>query len=209
MLVSGGWDNNVFIYDMRYRGPIHAIFGPHICGDSIDFKSDGYTMVCGSHRGEDALEVYDLRMMRRSRVIAWDGTGSQELFAQEPETETDIDALAPETDLEQEERKDSDSDDDATTAETRPQRSKDNPTIAPFIYTTMINQREDLIFAGGAGKNEMRVFDFEAGSIVAMIGNSPKSILTRATGRTTEKLRPRWGSSRASCARTRGILRSA
>ena len=84
MLVSGGWDNNVFIYDMRYRGPVHAIYGPHICGDSIDFKSDGHTMICGSYRGEDALEVYDLRMMKRSRIVAWEGTGAQALLPQEP-----------------------------------------------------------------------------------------------------------------------------
>lgn len=76
VLVSGGWDNNVFVYDMRFRGPVHALYGPHICGDSIDFKTDGYTMICGSYRGEDALEVYDLRMMKRSRLIPWEGTGS-------------------------------------------------------------------------------------------------------------------------------------
>ena len=89
IICSGGWDNNVFVYDMRYRGPVHAIYGPHICGESIDFKSDGYTMACGSYRGEDALEIYDLRMMRRSRVINWEGNGAQELFAQEPETDFD------------------------------------------------------------------------------------------------------------------------
>ena len=48
----------------------------------------------------------------------------------------------------------------------------------------MINQREDLIFAGGAGKNEMRVFDFDTGNIVAMIGNLPKSILCGALANT-------------------------
>ena len=81
ILVSGGWDNNIFVYDMRYRGPVHAIYGPHICGDSIEFKRDGYTMICGSYRGEDALEAYDLRMMRRSRVFSWEGTGAHELLA--------------------------------------------------------------------------------------------------------------------------------
>jgi len=44
----------------------------------------------------------------------------------------------------------------------------------------MISKREDLIFAGGAGKNEMRVFDFETGNIVALVGNLPKSILCGA-----------------------------
>jgi len=110
MLVSGGWDNNLFVYDMRYRGPVHAIYGPHICGDSIDFKRDGYTMVAGSYRGEDALEIFDLRMMKRSRVVAWQGSGAEELL---PNTTDVDDDSAPATDTdadttEQEERKEGD-----------------------------------------------------------------------------------------------------
>ena len=187
MLVSGGWDNNVFVYDMRYRGPVHAIYGPHICGDSIDFKRDGYTMVAGSYRGEDALEVYDLRMMKRSRVIPWHGTGAEELLPNEVVTDLDEDEAAPETDAdttEQEERKAG----DTTEASTQMRyRRKDKPSIAPFIYTTMVNKREDLIFAGGAGKNEMRLFDFETGKIVALISNLPKSVLCGALSNTSNQ----------------------
>ena len=50
MLASGGWDNTVQIYDIRKKGPIHSIYGPHICGDAIDFKDDGNTMLTGSYR---------------------------------------------------------------------------------------------------------------------------------------------------------------
>lgn len=123
MLVSGGWDNNVFVYDMRYRGPVHAIYGPHICGDAIDFKRDGYTMICGSYRGEDALEVYDLRMMKRSRVYPWEGTGAQTLLPQEPQTDNETMSEKPVTDTEteaneteREEHKGADDSSDATTA---------------------------------------------------------------------------------------------
>ena len=186
MLVSGGWDNNVFVYDMRYRGPVHAIYGPHICGDAIDFKTDGHTMLCGSYRGEDALEVFDLRMMKRSRVFAWEGTGAQALLPQEPQTDTDTMSEAPVTDTEaenneteQEEHKVGETSSEATTAQTRVRRP-DKPVIAPFIYTAMINKREDMVFAGGAGKNEMRIFDYESGNIIAMIGNLPKSVLCGA-----------------------------
>lgn len=187
MLVSGGWDNNVFVYDMRYQGPIHAIYGPHICGDSIDFKRDGYTMVCGSYRGEDALEVYDLRMMKRSRVIPWMGTGAEELLPNEPVTDIDESDAAPvtESETEIEERKAGDTTEASTVA--RRARQADHPAIAPFIYTTMINAREDIIFAGGAGKNEMRLFDFESGNIVAMIGNLPKSVLCGALANTSNQ----------------------
>ena len=51
----------------------------------------------------------------------------------------------------------------------------------------MLNKREDMIFAGGAGKNEMRIFDFETGNIVAMIGNLPKSVLCGALANTSNQ----------------------
>ena len=94
--------------------------------------------------------------------------------------------MAPATDTEneadREERKGNES--EATTAATR-KRKKDKPSVAPFLYTTMINKREDLLFAGGAGKNEMRVFDFNTGNIVAMIGGLPKSVLCGALANTS------------------------
>ena len=52
--------------------------------------------------------------------------------------------------------------------------------FAPMLYTTCFNKTEDLLFCGGAGKNEMRVFDWQTGNIVALIGNLPKSILCGA-----------------------------
>ena len=130
--------------------------------------------------------------MKRSRVIAWGGTGVQELFPVEPETDGDMNEAAPETEseaqeTEQEERKGPvPGDSEASTAATRIRR-KDNPIIAPFLYTTMLNQREDLLFAGGSGKNEMRIFDFDSGSLVAMIGNLPKSILCGALANTSDQ----------------------
>ena len=77
-MVSGGWDNTVQIYDLRYRGPVSSIYGPHICGDCIEIRSDGYTMMTGSYRMEDPIEVWDLRMNRRTRFIPWEGSGNQE-----------------------------------------------------------------------------------------------------------------------------------
>lgn len=83
MIVSGGWDNTVQIYDMRYRGPVHSIYGPHICGDCIEIRNDGHTMMTGSHRMEDVIEIWDLRMNKRTRTIPWEGTGAQEDFVYE------------------------------------------------------------------------------------------------------------------------------
>lgn len=75
MLVSGGWDRTVQIYDLRTRGPVNFLFGPHICGETLSFRNDGYTMVSGSYRMHDAIEVWDLRKLARTKVIDWEGTG--------------------------------------------------------------------------------------------------------------------------------------
>jgi len=50
------------------------------------------------------------------------------------------------------------------------------------LYTVTFNKQQDLLFAGGAGKNEMRVFDWDSGAIVAMVSNIPKSILCADVG---------------------------
>lgn len=78
MIVSGGWDNTIQIYDTRYRGPVSSIYGPHICGDCIEIRNDGVTMMTGSYRMDDVIEVWDLRVNRRVRTIPWEGTGTQD-----------------------------------------------------------------------------------------------------------------------------------
>lgn len=50
MMVSGGWDNTIQIYDIREKGPVASIFGPHVCGEALDFRNDGYTLLSGSYR---------------------------------------------------------------------------------------------------------------------------------------------------------------
>ena len=72
-IVSGGWDNTMQIYDTREKGPVASIYGPHICGDSIDFRNDGYTVLTGSYRNDDALQIWDLRKRECVRTIEWDG----------------------------------------------------------------------------------------------------------------------------------------
>ena len=60
-IASGGWDNTVQIYDVRANGVVGSIYGPHVCGDAIDFRNDGFTMMTGSYRQDNALELWDLR----------------------------------------------------------------------------------------------------------------------------------------------------
>lgn len=97
ILASGGWDNTVQIYDIRKKGPVASIYGPHVCGDAIDFKNDGYTMLTGSYRQDNVLELWDLRNFKKMRDLSWEGpTKSNETL----ETQLDEARL-----LEDEERK--------------------------------------------------------------------------------------------------------
>lgn len=42
-----------------------------------------------------------------------------------------------------------------------------------------------MIFAGGAGKNQVRVFDYESGSLICVISDMPRSVLCMDTAYTT------------------------
>jgi len=38
IIVSGGWDNTVQIWDARTGFSQRSIYGPHLCGDSLDLQ---------------------------------------------------------------------------------------------------------------------------------------------------------------------------
>lgn len=69
IIMSGGWDNTVQIWDMRTERSVRSIFGPHICGDSLD--CDGDTILTGSWRPDDILETWDYGSGRKIESIPW------------------------------------------------------------------------------------------------------------------------------------------
>ncbi len=109
-------------------------------------------MVTGSYRLEDSIEVWDLRMFKRSRLIPWEGSGSQQALLYDDDSGAGL-----------------------SVAKKVLKQSKEDS--APYLYTCSLNKKQDLLFAGGAGKNELRVFDFESGNIVGMVSNLPKAIM--------------------------------
>eukprot|EP01083_Nonionella_stella_P081945 226037_1 len=56
-LITGGWDNTVYIWDLRTGHAIRNIFGPHIAGDALDIFDD--MVLTASWRPEKPVEIWD------------------------------------------------------------------------------------------------------------------------------------------------------
>lgn len=56
VIISGGWDCTIQIWDIRTRESVRNIMGPNICGDAIDIRGD--EVLAGSWRSEKALQVF-------------------------------------------------------------------------------------------------------------------------------------------------------
>lgn len=59
VLISGGWDNNVILWDIRAGRSIGGVFGPLIAGESIEFCEN--SLYTGSYDYKNQIQVWDLR----------------------------------------------------------------------------------------------------------------------------------------------------
>ncbi|KAG8469846.1 hypothetical protein KFE25_006301 [Diacronema lutheri] len=69
MLLSAGWDNTIQMWDLRTEGSVRSIFGPHICGDSVDIS--GNDIVSGSWRPTEQLQLWDYRSGELIANVPW------------------------------------------------------------------------------------------------------------------------------------------
>lgn len=93
MLLSGGWDNNVKIWDIRSGQAVRSIYGPYICGDALDIH-DGYVLT-GSWRGDKQLQMWDVGTSELVDDLSWNkelgsATPCQLYCAQFLKTEGDL-----------------------------------------------------------------------------------------------------------------------
>jgi len=47
MIISTAWDQNMLIYDLRVRGPVHVVTQVEVYGDGVDFHKDGNSLLTG------------------------------------------------------------------------------------------------------------------------------------------------------------------
>ncbi|KNC48228.1 uncharacterized protein AMSG_04458 [Thecamonas trahens ATCC 50062] len=69
IVLSGGWDNTVQIWDARVGSVVRSIYGPHVCGDAIDLAGD--KILTGSWREEDQLQLWDYGSGELLDTLPW------------------------------------------------------------------------------------------------------------------------------------------
>lgn len=80
MLVSAGLDRQILVWDIRTGdSPVANIHGPELAGDSIDVSRDGYSVLAGSHRSKNPIEIFDLRMNEDAKpTVSYGWRGNEE-----------------------------------------------------------------------------------------------------------------------------------
>eukprot|EP00927_Polykrikos_kofoidii_P022254 TRINITY_DN20818_c0_g2_i1.p1 TRINITY_DN20818_c0_g2~~TRINITY_DN20818_c0_g2_i1.p1 ORF type:complete len:464 (+),score=67.69 TRINITY_DN20818_c0_g2_i1:75-1394(+) len=71
VVITGGWDNTVQFWDIRRGHAVRAIYGPHVCGDSVDVSQDGQTILTGSWRVDKQLQLWDFRSEKLLETLPW------------------------------------------------------------------------------------------------------------------------------------------
>lgn len=67
--ISGGWDDTVQFWDRRQKHATKRIFGPHICGESIDINPKDNTILTASWRRHDGIQIWDYREATLQKTI--------------------------------------------------------------------------------------------------------------------------------------------
>jgi len=73
LVASGGWDNTVQIWDTRAGHAVRSIYGPHLCGDSLDLVVQGKatSLLTGSWRPGSPLEIWDFESGKLVQEVEW------------------------------------------------------------------------------------------------------------------------------------------
>lgn len=69
VIVSAGWDNNVFIWDVRERHPIDYFKAPKVSGDALDYKAGNQLIGCSD--SEEPLSLWNFAERTKICGIKW------------------------------------------------------------------------------------------------------------------------------------------
>eukprot|EP01016_Furgasonia_blochmanni_P055182 TRINITY_DN9194_c0_g1_i11.p1 TRINITY_DN9194_c0_g1~~TRINITY_DN9194_c0_g1_i11.p1 ORF type:complete len:260 (-),score=39.48 TRINITY_DN9194_c0_g1_i11:61-840(-) len=75
IVLTGGWDYRVIVWDLRERIPVKSIYGPMICGDGIDICDD--VIVTASWTQTNQLQTWDLGTTKNISTFDWEKAGPQ------------------------------------------------------------------------------------------------------------------------------------
>ncbi|CAI2374343.1 unnamed protein product [Moneuplotes crassus] len=82
LIISGGWDNTVLLWDLRTSKVVSSFYGPHICGDSLDIRNG--KILAGSYHNSDNLYLIDLETLELDQKINWYGDGFKKKDGKSP-----------------------------------------------------------------------------------------------------------------------------
>eukprot|EP00919_Chromeraceae_sp_WS-2016_P062187 GHVR01147261.1.p1 GENE.GHVR01147261.1~~GHVR01147261.1.p1 ORF type:complete len:249 (+),score=53.96 GHVR01147261.1:173-919(+) len=71
LVITGGWDNTVQVWDSRVGHSVKSLPNVEIRGDAIDVSNDGKTLLTGVHRSRNPLQLWDFGTMKPTGSIGW------------------------------------------------------------------------------------------------------------------------------------------
>ena len=69
-IYSGGWDKTIQFYDTRTCKVSNSIYGPEICGDSIDIS--GNILASGAWSTKEQIQLWDIRTLKCICNVQWE-----------------------------------------------------------------------------------------------------------------------------------------
>lgn len=71
IILSGGWDRTVRVWDSRSGRSEKTLWDCYICGDAVDVSSDGSRVLTGSKQVSNALQIWDFGTGRVAHTVEW------------------------------------------------------------------------------------------------------------------------------------------
>lgn len=160
IVVSGGWDSNVKVWDARQAAPIRSLFGPHISGRGLAINKRNQ-ILSASDCSDNSLQLWDFRSTKKLADIHWNEGGDvkdvvqRRLDAANSGGGSSNVVTSADADNEQQQQ--------THAQRTRSQQQfaddDDRPNPTPHLSCCAFSPDETMFAAGGTRPAECAVFD--------------------------------------------------